>query len=309
MSRIERPRVEATETTDATTLNNTYDDYSQAGALNEDNTRDAAFDVSHMTNASILVNSKVAQLGNTGMLHTAPTTTMTHTTSLVTPKHHVVQDSTGTETILNVASSPWTVATGDIIRVFWDLSVNPDTTGDPWNNATAKGRYGVETIPAGGVVITDGLHCWAAYLEWDITDATLNNFVTVPNQDAFTESFNGGADKGIPVSKTAATTLISAWTVFNLASAQYGKVPYGGSPAPPPGTYQSQGWFGTHGMWAYKAVSGATIYGIRVVLTGLLHPAHITGGSNQNVLLFDINVSGSLTYKGGRLTAIQMRGE
>tara|TARA_R100001086_G_scaffold96699_1_gene48080 strand:- start:1794 stop:2723 length:930 start_codon:yes stop_codon:yes gene_type:complete len=309
MSRIERPRVEATETTDATTLNNTYDDYSQTGALNEDNTRNAAFDVSHMTNASILVNSKVAQLGNTGMLHTAPTTTCTHTTSLASPKHHVVQDSTGTETILNIASSPWTVATGDIIRVFWDLSVNPGTTGTPWNDPAAKGRYGVETIPAGGIVITDGLHCWAAYLEWDITDATLNNFVTVPNQDAFTESFNGGADKGIPVSKTTATTLISAWTVFNLASAQYGKVPYGGSPAPPPGTYQSQGWFGTHGMWAYKAVSGATIYGIRVVLTGLLHPAHITGGSNQNVLLFDINVTGSLEYKGGRLTAIQMRGE
>ena len=106
MSRIERPRVQPDETTSATELNNTYDDYSQAGALDQSNTRDAAFDLVHFSNASILVNTQLSQLGNTGMLHTAPTSSLTQTTNLASPVKHVVQDSGGTETIMNLSSSP-----------------------------------------------------------------------------------------------------------------------------------------------------------------------------------------------------------
>jgi hypothetical protein len=307
MSRIERPRVQSTETTDATTLNDTYDDYSQTAALDENNTRDAAFDLPHFINASIIVNSAQALLGNTGMLHTAPTSSLGHTTSLASPVHHVVQTSAGTETFLDLTSAPWTVTQGDVLRVFWDLSVYPTTSGDPWNNSAAKGRYSVNTIPAGGIVITDGLHCWAAFLEWDVVDATLNNWSPVPGQSLFTQTY--GTDKGQALNKTTATTLISAWTVFNLASASYGAVPYT-APAPPPGQYQEQGWFGTHGMYAHIEPSASrTVYGIRLVLTGLLHPAHESAGDFENLLLYDINVSGTLTYKGGRLTAIQMRGD
>ena len=307
MSRIQRGRVKATETTDATTLNTTYDDYSQTAALDENNTRDAALDIQHFTSASIIVNNEQVLLGNSGMLHTAPTSSLTSTTNLASPVQHVVQNSAGTATFLNFASSPWTLANGDVLRVFWDLSVYPETTGDPWNNSAALGRYSVNTIPAGGIVITDGLHCWAAYLEWDVVDATLSNFSPVPGQSLFTQTY--GSNKGQALNKTTATTLISAWTVFNLASASYGAVPYT-SPAPPPGQYQKQGWYGTHGMYAHIETSGSrTVYGIRLVLTGILHPAHESGGDFENLLLYDINVSGTLTYKGGRLTAVQMRGD
>ncbi len=270
MSRIQRGRVEATETTDAATLNDTYDDYSQTASLDENNTRDAALDLSHFTSTSIIVNHSEALLGNSGMLHTAPTSIVNHTTSLASPVHHVVQDSTGAETFLNLTASPWTLSTGDVLRVFWDLSVYPETTGDPWNNSAALGRYSVNTIPPGGIVITDGLHCWAAFLEWDVVDATLSNFSPVPGQLLFTQTY--GSNKGQALNKTTATTLISAWTIFNAASAQFGAVPYT-SPAPPPGVYQEQGWYGTHGMYAHIESSGSrTIYGLRLVLTGIFHP-------------------------------------
>ena len=301
MSRIERPRVEPAETTDATELNNTYDDYSQAGALDQLNTRDAAFDLVHLTNAPIMLNSQLSQLGNQGMLHSAPVTLVTHTTSLSSPVKHIVQDSTGTHTIMDLSSSPWTMAVGDVLRVFWDLSVEPGTSGTPWNNGSAKGRYSVpELSSAANITITDGFHCWAAYLEWDVTSSGLTNWTPVPGQGDFTEPY--GADKGEEVKDTTATTLISAWTVFSLGNVEYGQ-------SADAGNYQSQGWFGTHGMYAHQATSGTTVYGLRLVITGLLHPAHASASSPyQNLLLYDINVSGTLEYKGGRITAVHMRG-
>ena len=301
MSRIERPRVKPAETTDATELNNTYDDYSQAGALDQLNTRDAAFDLVHLTNAPIMLNSQLSPLGNQGMLHSAPFTLVTHSTSLLTPVKHIVQDSTGTQTIMDLSSSPWTMAAGDVLRVFWDLSVQPGTSGTPWNNATAKGRYSVPELgSAANITITDGLHCWAAYLEWDITSAGLTNWAPVPGQGDFTEPY--GADKGEEVKDTTATTLISAWTVFSFGNVEYGQ-------SPDAGNYQTQGWFGTHGMYAHQATSGTTVYGLRLVITGLLHPAHASSSSPyQNLLLYDVNVSGTLQYKGGRITAVHMRG-
>jgi hypothetical protein len=302
MSRIERPRVNAGETTSATDLNNTYDDYSQAGALDQLNTRDGAFDLVHFSNAPILINSQLNQLGNQGMLHSAPTTLLNHTASLLSPVHHVVQDSTGTETIMNLSASPWTLAVGDVLRVYWDLSVYPGTTGSPWNNVPAMGKYAVPQLgSAGNIALTDGLHCWAAYLEWDITSAGLTGWTPVPGQGTFAQAF--GADKGAQVANTTATTLISAWTIFSLGNVQAGQ-------SADQGQYQEQGWFGTHGMYAHQASNPTTVYGLRLVLTGLLHPAHVSSASPyENVLLYDINVSGTLTYKGGRITAVQMRGD
>jgi len=60
-------------------------------------------------------------------------------------------------------------------------------------------------------------------------------------------------------------------------------------------------------MWAYKNTGAAvTVYGVRVVLTGLLHPAH-NGASNY--LIYDINTASTLRYKGGRITALHQRGD
>jgi hypothetical protein len=302
MSRIQRPRVVSGETIDATSLNNTYDDYSQAGALNADNTREQAFDIVHFSNTPIVLNTKTSPLGNIGMLHVAPETTVTHTTTIGSPVHHVVQDSGGTETILNLGASGWSLSAGEVLRVWWDLSVEPTVTGTPWNGASAKGRYSVPHSPGSGssVNITDGNHCWVGYLEWDITDNTLSNFVAVPDQTSFGTSFSAGTEKGGFINECSSTSIISAWSVFSFGNADEGT-------SADQGIYQSQGYFGCHSMWAYPATGAVTVYGVRVVITGIMHPAHITS-SERNVLIYDVNVTGSLTYKGGRISAIQMRG-
>jgi hypothetical protein len=307
MSRIVRNRVGPGDTIDATTLNDTYDDYSQSAALDGSNTREQAFDIVHFSNAPIILNSKTSILGNAGMLHQSPETTVTHTTSIGTPVAHAVQDSGGTETPLDLGSTGWSLSTGDVLRVWWNLSVEPEVSGTPWNNASAYGRYSIPQNPgsATSVNITDGLHCWVARLEWDITDNTLTNWTAVPDQSAFTQSFNGGADKGGYLNRMAASTVISAWSVFSAGIASEGAS--NSVTTPNYGVYKSQGYFGVDSMWAYPATGSVTVYGIRVVITGLMHPAHVAS-PDRNILLYDVNVSGSLNYKGGRISAVQMRG-
>jgi hypothetical protein len=163
------------------------------------------------------------------------------------------------------------------------------------------GRYAVPDSGGGSPInITDGFHCWALYLEWDTTSASLNNWVPVPGQGDFTQAF--GSDKGDQVKNTTGTTLVSAWQVFGFG----GNV--NNQKVADQGRRRDLGFFGTHGMWANKIASGTTVYGIRLVITGLLHPAHDSGSPYENVLLYDINVSGTLSYKGGRITAVHMRG-
>jgi len=307
MSRITRPRVSPGDTTDATTLNNTYDDYAQSGALDESNTRDQAFDLVHFSNAPIVINTKTSLLGNAGMLHSSPETSLTHTTSLGSPVAHPVQNSSGTETPLNLGGSGWSLTAGDVLRVWWNLSVEPTVSGTPWNNASAKGRYSIpQNVGSGSSVnITDGLHCWVARLEWDITSSGLSNFVAVPGQTGFTQPFDSGANKGGYLNETSATTVISAWSVFSFGKASEGTT--NNTAVPDQGIYKSQGYFGVDSMWAYPATGSVTVYGVRVVLTGIMHPAH-TASPDRNILIYDINVSGGLTYKGGRISAVHMRG-
>lgn len=306
MSRITRPRVDPGDTIDATTLNNTYDDYAQSAALDASNTREQAFDIVHFSNAPIILNSKTSILGNAGMLHQSPETSVSHTSSIASPVAHPVQDSGGTETPLNLGSSGWSLSAGDVMRVWWNLSVEPTVSGTPWNNASAKGRYSIPTHPGSGssVNITDGLHCWVARLEWDITSNALSNFVAVPDQEDFTQSFSSGTEKGGYLNQMAGATVISAWSVFSFAKASEGA---SAASSTDQGIYKSQGYFGVDSMWAYPATGSVTVYGVRVVITGLLHPAHVSS-PDRNILLYDVNVSGTLNYKGGRICAVQMRG-
>ena len=90
MSRIERGRVQPGETTGATALDDTYDDYTQTAALDGDNTREQAFDLPHFTNVSIVKDTGTALLGNVGLSHTGTTTSVASSTS--TPVLHPVQN-------------------------------------------------------------------------------------------------------------------------------------------------------------------------------------------------------------------------
>lgn len=302
MSRIERERVVAGDTVTATNLNDTYNDYAQSGGivsgLDERNVRDQAFDLPHCTNLSIVKNQKTSLLGNAGLTGGGSPTTLTSAT--VTPVLHPVQTSGGTQTILDLSSSPWTIGTADILRVWWNLSVYSEFTGTPWLSAGAKGLYAVNATAGAPFAISDGLHCWLVYLEWDITSSGLTNWEPVSGQLAPTTTYDG--NEGVRLSDMAASSVISPWALHSFAFGDGGTMPAGNT-----GSSENHGWFANYGMWAHAPGAAVTVYGIRVIIAGLVHPAHRTAGDNENLLVFDYNVSATLKYNGGRITGLHMR--
>lgn len=295
MSRIDRSRVVAGDSIDATELNDTYDDYTQTAALDGDNTREQAFDLPHFTNVSIVKDTGTALLGNVGLSHTGTTTSVASSTS--TPVLHPVQNNAGTETFLDFSSDPWVIANTDVLRVWWNLSVLTEYTGSPWDGLSARGRYTIPNTTSGTQVLTDGMHCWLAYLEWDITSAALTDFEPVTDQSAPTNTIDGNT--GQFVSDMNASSIISPWMVHSFAFATEGKMGNAGSGI-------SHGWHAAQGMWCNAPASQTTVYAIRLVITGLLHPAHESTGNNRNALIYDYNVAATLKYLGGRLSALQM---
>lgn len=304
MSRIVRGPVDAGQVVDATTLNNTYNDYSQPNGLDVNNTRDQAFDLPHFTNVPIVKNTATALLGDAGMLH-------------IGPFRHYISNAAGVAvfpvtdvalnpTFMNLSATPWSAAAGDVIRIWWNYSVNSVYPALQFNTAGALGRYAVAGLvpPPASFTITDGLHCWLAYLEWDVTSAALVNWVPLPGQMSPTLAVKGTAYNGFEVSKLNAATVISPWQVSSLGDARDGKI------SATLNAYE-HGWFAPYGMYCRELPQAITIYGIRLVITGVLHPAHNTAGSQSNLLVYDYAMADAGFYlqgRSGRISAVHMRG-
>ena len=118
---------------------------------------------------------------------------------------------------------------------------------------------------------------------------------------------DGVAHKGGYVSQTPATSVISCWAVYSAGTAAEGQLPL---PAPGTEGNNSHGWYAVSGRWAYPATGSVTVYLLRVRITGVLHPLHLNGGDFENLLVYDITLplAPTLTYNGGRLSAVHMRG-
>ena len=304
MSRIVRAPVSAGQTITATDLNNTYSDYNQPGALNADNTRDQAFDLPHFTNVQIIKNSKVDILGNTGMLHAAPVTTYS-SDAASPPGLHPVQNSVGNQTVLSFGASGWSFVAGDCLRVWWNLSLITNFVGEPPNTAGVMGRYTIADDAAGTVVLTDGFHCWLAYLQWDITSNALTNFVAVPGQMDPATNIAGSTYDGFYVQNLNAGTTFSPWSANSSGFGYNGTMPAGNN-----GAVTDHYWYAPYGMYVTPFIAPVTVYGVRVVITGLLHPFHLPGGNQENLLVYDYAIGGltpAIEYKGGRISAVQMR--
>lgn len=304
MSRIERGRVQPGETTGATALDDTYDDYTQSAALNADNTRDQAFGIAHFADSGGPIKyAGQDHLGNQSLpTEASPALTTVSSASGSAPTSpHVVQTSTGTETFLDLSSSSWSVTSGDVLRVWWHLNCKPQYTGTPWSASGVKGKITFDSTAGGGATITttDSQHCWVAYLQWEKTSASLANWQDVPGQDDFLTVID--SQTGSKLSKTSSTTVIPAWLVVGDGDTSDGAIDTSGVP-------QTLGYNAAYGMFAYDVVSNATIYGLRVVIRGLMHPQHDSSGSPYaNLLVYDLNAVGELLYAGGRINALVMR--
>jgi hypothetical protein len=144
------------------------------------------------------------------------------------------------------------------------------------------------------------MFAWLLWLQWDVTDNTLTNWVPVPNQSDFDQLIQLGV-YGDEVPLTAATAPVAPWIDYD-DDAQRGQVD-GISLGLP------IRWRGVSGAYFYVPVSGVTVYGLRVVIAGVAH-AWNTGGVNYWRWAPTVHDDGDtyLEYTSGGLTAILMKG-
>ena len=292
MSRLTNKPVLDGDAIDAASLNARYADFSTT-TLNEFNTRDAAIDLPQLT-TSKFVTPNFAQriIGHQDWTHTTYNTLAGQATAAAA---HVIRDAGATPTDLALGAG-WTISPGQVLRVYWDLSVKPEWTSTwPWNGTDVEWTF--PDFGAGTKAVSNGSICWAFWLQWDQTDATLTNWVNVPSQDYFNNVVFSGRGGNL-LANCQATSIVPA--VNQVASTpQHGKFDDLLSPS-------DIGWTSVDGAWHYTPGSPITIYGLRLVCTGPLAAYHAA----SNYLLRvqpALAADAELYYNGGSIQALHMR--
>ena len=298
MSRINRAPVTDGTVIDATDLNDRYSDFTQTD-LNQFNHRDAAHDLPQFSKSGFMLQQAArTAIGNPSWKHA---TFNSVPATVAPPAFAVVSDAALLPTVLNTGASGWTVTTDDVLRIYWDLTVRPDYElgNTPWLNSGSGCFYTFGDGGAGTVGVNGGGACWAFWLQWDITDNTLTNWVDVPGQDRFNDTVT--TLTGTSLDNTQATSVLSA---FNETASlpSNGTIPSGK-------LERRRGWTSVSGAWHYTPPSGTrTVYGVRVVFTGVLRPFN-NGGVNY--LVYDPPAADSgntkLDYNAGSINASVLR--
>jgi len=293
MSRIIQPPVNDGQAVTATDLNTRFTAFSQSNAINAFNTRDAAFDLPQFSNARFMApRMATAVIGYNDWKHTAYNSD-TAVAGVQAP--FLVRNSAGVYTPLAFGPTGWALAAGEVMRVYWDLSVRPRYTGTPWLTAGALGFYDIGS--GGHTTVATGASCWCYWLQWDITSNALANWVDVPQQSDFNNTV--GNLHGTSLDFCMASTVVPPWidTASGLQNGSFAST-----------NDYPVGWTGISGDWHYAPAAPVTVYGLRVVFTGVLHSYH-TGGTNY--LVRDDVVSGTgncfIDHNGGSLEAMTMR--
>lgn len=294
MSRIVRPRVEDGDSIDATDLNNRFQDYNQTN-LNQFNHRDAAHDLPQMSNTDWMCSySNEITIGKVDVFHAAPVTIAGQTAMPAAPVP--IGDGVNT-TPMDFGALGITVDNDEVLRVYWNLSVNPTFAGTPWRGGSSISHYTFPDTTGGTTLLATDVTCWILYLEWDITSSALTNWVPVPDQQDYTNNITGTV-YGDKLEDSMSVVPIPAWTE-RANSAQNGQVLPGGR------VVNRTGWCGVSGTYYFAPGNfNRTIYGLRVVAKGLMH-SYNTG--NINYLVHDQFASSGaeLEYTCGRLSVIK----
>ena len=188
-----------------------------------------------------------------------------------------------------------------LLRVYWDLSINPTfgTSPFPWAQVGSIAYHLIDNGSGGSVKLPTNASCWMMWLQWDITDNTLTNFTEVPGQGDFSTNFTASV-YGEDVVNTAATTIIPAW-VARADQADDGDIS---------GSIVAHriGWRGVTGNWLYQPLtSQTTIYGLRLVIKSL---GHMYNNGGTNYIALDVSsgsASETLEYTSGAITVFVNR--
>lgn len=298
MSRIIRVPYQPGDAATAARTNADFAAFSQPGAIDGFNLRDAAIDLPQLDNNIIILNATSVQIGTgaAGWRHTAPNTAPSSAVAPATKTPLV--DALGNPTPLGPIA--WTVGANEVLRVYWDLSVRPRYSGTPWQVLGGDGEVQIPTGGGPGVHnINIGAHCWLISLQWDVTNATLTNWTEVSGQTAYTSAVGGRT--GGRLADSPASVPVPAWklSTTNIIDGKWG----GSSVEIDEGT----GWTSANGAWYFAPTNPLTIYGLRLVVHGIYHPAQT---ATENYFVVDPNVGGVdqyLEYDGGTLIAIHQR--
>jgi hypothetical protein len=308
MSRINRPRVADGDNIDATDLNSRFTDYTQTGALNAYNTRDAAFDLPQFKNPGASTFGFLASYQNSAIIgandwkHSSVVTVTGVSAAPPPATPFIVGNAAGSPTPISLGAAGVTVATGEVLRVYWDLSVYPHWEGSrPWTTGASVDFYVFDKGSGVAQALGTNAACWAFWLQWDITSNALANFVDVPNQSDFrTDLYGDGSAYGAQLADTMATSVVPAF--IDRAAPDDGLIP--STPVS-----ERVGWRGVSGSFYYPKTSGSqTIYGLRVVFTGPMSPNHnTTSGANHLIHSVAWSSSSRLSYAGGSIDVVKQR--
>lgn len=308
MSRLTQPAIVDGDAIDAASLNDRFSQYSQAGAINATNTRDAAFDLPQMKGTNdnwVLPQMEIAQIGHNDWKHGAYQTHIGQASGF-----HTVDDSVGTENgYLSFGPTGMTLNPDThILRVYWNLQVRPRWEEDatwgnrPWSATGLNGSQFLFPFGGGGsTAVWDWFGCWAFRLQWDITDNTLTNWQEVPNQGDF-DTLTPDLYTGEKLDNCRSTSVVPFTTEsYDLPDNGNGVLNFVGP---------FQGWTAVDGAWHYarKLPAGAlTVYGVRLVFTGPLQ-AYQDGTDNylNRCAPFLVNLA-RIDQQAGVLQACKMR--
>jgi hypothetical protein len=299
MSRLTEPAILDGDDIDAASINDRYTQFSQPGALNAFNTRDGAFDLPHFkrgNDAWLAPDLYETTMGWNLWKHSSYHTRIGQTTGAAP---YTVLDSVGATDVLDFGPLGVAVAPTDILRVYWDLSVRARWEGTrPWTGGALTFTV-LHSGGGGASAISNGYGCWAFWLEWDITDNTLSNFVEVPGQGDFNTVVTGV--RGGNALTNCGSTSITPAIIEDADVVEDGRT--NGSVL----VYET-GWSSVDGAWHYIPTGGTTttVYGVRVVYSGPFG-AHNQGGVNYLVRNDAVADDARLDQQAGQINALHMR--
>ena len=294
MSRLTNKPVLDGDPIDAASLNTRFADFNQT-TLNEFNVRDAAIDLPQFSSTPFMATQFAQrQIGAYSFDHATFNTEAGQSTGAAP---HVVSDAGSTPTELSLGLAGWTVNPDQVLRVYWDLSVRPRwTSSDPWVGTDWEWRF-PNISGSSFTLVSNGSGCWAFWLQVDVTDATLTNWVNVAGQGDFnTVAYSGRG--GNLLANCMATSIVPAVNQV-LAGPVNGK-------SNSTTTSVGIGWTSVDGAWHFTPGAPTTIYGIRVVFTGPLGAYHAV---NNWLIRAEAGVvaDAELDYNAGALQALLMR--
>jgi len=291
MSRIIRPRINAGDSIAAADLNTRFADYSQAGALDLANHAAGSVDLPQVRQQSIItIDSKRTTLGTGAFDHSTVETVSSAGSSPAT-----LYEIGGGSTRLSFGASGWTIASTDIMRVYWDTSARPLVTGRPYG-APGLGTLSIDDGAGGAFDINDCLACWVLHLEMDTTSSSLSNFVPVPGQG----DYQSGSPAFTNTSAMAAQTIIPAYLEYSAE----GNANAGATNAR---TTLAMEFGGVSGAYWLNPTGSTTIYGLRVVAHGIYHAGFSAASNKLELFTAVAGASQKLELTVGQLSAIHQR--